>query len=90
MQVKMIDGLAAVGTGIDDDAETVVEMLLLCNFVCGEQEFTQKVGVGGRGVREGRDVSLGDDQDMHRRLRINVGEREHVIVLVEARDGDCA
>ncbi len=48
MQVKMIDGLAAVGTGVDDEAETVVEMLLLCNFVgCGE-ELTEEFGVGWR------------------------------------------
>ncbi len=32
MQVKMIDGLSAVGAGVDDDAKTVVEMLLLCDF----------------------------------------------------------
>ena len=37
MQVKVVDGLAAVGAGVDDDAETVVEMLLLCNFGCGTE-----------------------------------------------------
>ncbi len=86
----MIDSLSAIGTRVDDYAETVVEMLLLGDFVRGEKELTQKIGIGGRRVREGGDVSLGDDQDMHRRLWMDVGKREHVIVLIKTRDGDCA
>ena len=90
MQVKVIDSLAAVGTGVDDDAETVVEMLLLCNFVgCGE-ELTEEFGVGGGGVRERGEVLFGDDQDMHRRLWMDVGKREDLFVLKEMRDGDRA
>ncbi len=33
---------------------------------------------------------LGDDEDVHWRLWINVGKREHEGVLVEARDGNLA
>jgi len=33
-------------------------------------------------------VSLGDDQDMHRRLWIDVRKREHSFVLIDTRDRD--
>jgi hypothetical protein len=90
MQVKMIDGLAAVGAGVEDETKTVVEMLLLRHFVgCGE-ELTEKLGVGGGGVCEGGEVLLGDDQDMHRGLWMDVGKREHVLILKEMRDRDRA
>ena len=90
MQVKVVDGLAAVGAGVDDDAETVVEMLLLCNFRCSVEQLAEEFGFAGRGVREGAEVLFGDDQNMHGGLRIDVREGEHVVVLKEARDGDCA
>ncbi len=44
----------------------------------------------GGGVRERGEVLLGNDQDMHRRLWIDVGKREDVLVLKEMRDGDRA
>ena len=51
MQMQVIDGLSAVGAGVDHDAKAVVEVLLLSDFVgCGE-ELTKDL-VGGRSVRE--------------------------------------
>jgi hypothetical protein len=86
MQVEMIDCLTTIGSGVDDEAKTVVETLLLCNFVrCGE-ELTEKFGVARGGVCERCNVSLGDDQDMHRRLWIYIREREHVLILIEMRN----
>ena len=35
MHVEVIDSLASVWAGVDDETKTVVEMLLLCNFSCG-------------------------------------------------------
>lgn len=37
MEMKMIDGLPSVGTGIDHQSKTVVEMFKLRDFVGGEQ-----------------------------------------------------
>jgi hypothetical protein len=90
MQVKVIDGLSAVRAGVDHRAETVVEMLLVCNFAHCEQELSEQLGFGGGGLSERSEVSLGDDQDMHRRLRMDVGKREYSLVFVETRDRDCA
>ena len=90
MHVEVIDSLAAVWAGVDDETKTVVEMLLLCNFRCSTEQLAEEFGFAEGGVREGAEVLLGNDQNMHGGLRIDVREGEHVIVLKEARDGDCA
>ena len=90
MHVKMIDGLSAVGAGVDNESKTVVEVLQLCNFICREKEFTEKFRFRGGRVCEGSEVSLGDDQDMHRRLWIDVWKREHVIIFEQTCDGNYA
>ncbi len=38
MQVKVIDGLSAIGTGVEDEAKSVVEVVELCDVVCSEEE----------------------------------------------------
>ena len=52
MHVKMIDGLSAVGAGVDHDSKTVVEVLQLCNFICCEKEFIEEFGFSGGRVSE--------------------------------------
>ena len=87
MQMQVFYGLPAIGTGVDDNAETVVEVLLLSDFIgCGE-ELTKDL-VGGGGVGERRIVLPGDDQQVHRRLWINVRECEDSFAFVDARDRD--
>jgi hypothetical protein len=88
MDVKMIDGLSAVRASVDNESKTVVEVLQLCNFLCCEKQFTEKFRFGCGRVCDGSEVSLGDDQDMHRRLWMDVWKREHGIVLIQARDRD--
>lgn len=61
-------------------------MLTFGDFVRGKEQFAQKLSVIGRGVRDGGDVSLRNDQDMHRRLRMNVGKRKDVLILIEPGD----
>ena len=87
MQMQVIDGLSAVGAGVDHDAKTVVEVLLLSDFVGRGEELTKDL-FGGRGVRERSEVSLGDDQQVYGRLWINVWEREHSFVLIYPCDRD--
>ena len=41
-------------------------------------------------MHERAEVLLGDDQNMYRGLRIDIRKGEHVIVLKEASDGNCA
>jgi hypothetical protein len=87
MQMQVIYGLTTVGTGVDDDAKTVIEVLLLSDFFgCGE-ELAENLVCGWR-VRERRIVLPGDDQQVNRRLWINVWKCEDGFVFVHACDRD--
>jgi hypothetical protein len=90
MQVEVIDCLSTIGSGVDYYAKAGIEMLLLCHFVGDGEQLAKKFGVAGRGVGERGEVLFGNDQDMHRRLWMDVGKREHVLILIEMRNGDRA
>ena len=48
MQMQVVDGLSAVGTGVDHQAKTVVEVLLLRDFIGCLKEFAKKFGFSWR------------------------------------------
>ncbi len=52
MQMQVIYGLSAVRTGVDHEAATVVEVLLLSDFVSSGEESTEDLGIRGSGVAE--------------------------------------
>jgi len=88
VNVEMVDSLAAVRAGVDDQAVAVGEVLGAGDFHgCGE-EMAEHGGVLRRGMGVGGEVLLGDEQDMDRRLRIDVREGEDVVILIEALGGD--
>jgi len=86
--MEVVDGLSAVGAGVEDDAVAVGEVLKAGDFGGGGEEVAEEGCVGWGGVREGGDVAFGDDEDVGRGLGIDVGEGEGEVVLVEAGDGD--
>ena len=86
--MEMVDGLAAVGAGVEDEAVAVGELFLAGDFGGGGEEVAEDLAMLRRGVRVGDDVALGDEQKVHGRLGIDVGEAEGVFVLVDASDGD--
>jgi len=90
VDVQMVDRLAAVGAGVDDQAVAVGKVLCAGDFAGGVEELAEALGVVLRGVRVRSDVVFGDDEDVDRRLRIDVGEGEGVLVLVDAGGGDFA
>ena len=90
MDVEMIDGLAAVGSGVDDQAVAVAEALLARDLTGCPQQMTEEIGVSCRGVRVGRDVLFGDHQQMRGRLRVDVRKGQHAVVFVDAVDGNGA
>jgi hypothetical protein len=90
VEVEVLDGLAAVGAGVDDDAVAVGEVLLAGDFGGGGEELAEERGVGGGGVGERGDVLFGDDEDVDGGLGVDVREGEDVVVLIEASDGDGA
>ena len=84
VEVEVGDGLAAVVAGVDDDAEAVGEHAL------GErgrffEEMAEEFGgcFGDVGV-----VLLGNEQQVGGGLRVDVGEGDGVVVLVDGFDGD--
>lgn len=46
MDVKVVDSLSAIGSGVDDESKTIVEMLQCCNFVGSEQQFAVDICFG--------------------------------------------
>jgi hypothetical protein len=88
--MEMVDGLAAVGAGIDHDAVAVSEAFVAGDLRGREQqmseEFTMVLSGGGGGL----DVLAGDDEEVYGRLGIDIGEGVAAVVLVDGRGGDGA
>ncbi len=90
MHVEVFDRLAAVVAGIDDEAVAFGEVLLAGDLGGGGEQMSDQSGVFGGSVCERGEVLPGDDEDVDGCLRVDVGEGEQLLVLVEASDGDCA
>ena len=80
----MKHALAAIDTGIDDDAVPAVgNPLLSCNLVAGQHQTPEERNIrilqlGNRGEMFSR-----DDERMYRRLGIDVIERDYQLVLID-------
>lgn len=79
----MIDRLASVSTGIHHDAITLFQSRIPRQFRCGGQQMPKKGGVGAFRVGVRRDMDLRDEEKMNRGLRIRVGERKDLIILIK-------
>ena len=88
--MEVVDGLAAVGAGVDDQAVTVGEVLGAGDFAGGVEELAEDGGIVLCGVGMRGEVVLGDDEDVRGGLGVDVREGEGVLVFVEAGDGDFA
>ena len=86
----MIDGLAAVRTGIDDQPVALIEILLSGDLRGGGEQMTEQPCILGGRVRERCEVLLRNDQDVDRRLRMDVREGDDLLVLEETGDRDCS
>src|SRR5437763_544248 len=77
VQMHVADGLHAVRSGVDEDTESAVGDPLIARHT--QREF---VHPGDQApvlhLVQRRDVLLGDDAHVHRRLRIDVREREQL------------
>jgi hypothetical protein len=82
MHVEMIDGLAAVFACIDDDAIALRQSLLACKTGCDPQQVTEKRGMSFAGFSERDEMLTRSDQQVDRRLGMNVCEGVALIVLI--------
>ena len=88
--MEVVDCLAAIGAGVDDQTVAVGEVLLAGQFAGYVEEVAEGGGVVLRGVSVGGQVVFGDDEDMGGGLGIDVGEGEGLLVFVDSGGGDFA
>src|SRR5690606_15021101 len=82
--------LTAAAPGVDQRLEAGVEPLLL-RQARRQQQHSAEQGLVLRGaVGKRRDVQLRDDQEVHPRERVDVMERQHLVVLVHLARRDVA
>jgi hypothetical protein len=88
VEVEMIDALAAVGAGVDDDTIPIGQALFARNIGGGGEKVAEQGGVTAADACERCDVLARDHEKMGRRLRVNVSERDALFVLVNGLGGN--
>src|SRR5262249_8764316 len=82
MQVHMLHLLPAHSSGIDDQAKPVLSTLFARQFRSEHHGPAEQVEMILLHFHHRRDVSLGDDEKMNGRQRMNIMEGEDLRVLV--------
>ena len=88
MNVEVFNRLAAVRTGVHDEAIAGLETLPPCDLGGGGEQAAEQTGIPGQRLGVGGDMALGDDQHMDGRLRVEVGEGHRVRAVIEPLHGD--
>ena len=84
----MKNRLASVGVNVDHRSIALLSDTGLVRNLCGNLEHVgQECRIFGTDVVQRRDVLLRADQDVHRRLRMNVVKCVHSIVFVDGPGG---
>ena len=84
----MVYGLAAIFSRIDDCAIALRESFGARDFSSGPMQVAKQRIVLLPGMSDGGDVLPRDNKDVHRRLRLDVGEGVAVLILVDRFGGD--
>jgi hypothetical protein len=83
VEVDVVDHLATLGSAVHGNPiSTLAEAESFAESPGDQQTPPEHFAVSGLGSHERGNVALGNDEDMHRRLRIDVLEGEDVVVLV--------
>jgi len=85
--VDVVDCLAAICPGIDYSAISLREAFCSGNLGGGPLQMAKQFSVMFSGLSDGADVLPRNDKNMHRRLRLDVGERIAVFILVDGPGG---
>jgi len=83
MQMEMGHCLASIFTSIDHDAIAGAEMFLGAEFFCDGMQVAGQGRVGCIGLCQRWDVFFGHDQEMHRRLGVDVREGVCQVVFID-------
>ena len=80
----MRHGFAAITPVVDDESKSALRKIQLGRYrPCLEKQMSQERLIFMRRLPDSRDRLLGDDQDVHWRLRIDVPESEDQLVLID-------
>jgi len=88
--MEMIDGLAAVGAGVDHQAVALGQALVAGNLGGGPQQVAEQLAIRLIGIVHRGDVFARRQQYMDGRLRVEVGEGVAQLVLVDRRGGNAS
>ena len=84
VQVNMEHRLACIGLAVEHETcAGFFDAELLRDNLCAVQHLAYQFTVGRLHVHDSRNVALGHYQKVHRGLRGNVVEGEHVVVFVD-------
>ena len=84
----MVHGLAAFHAGIHNDAVTVVKVLGPGDLCRRPKQVTEQGLIALTGIDNGTDVPAGDNENVHRRLGVKVGEGVAKLILVNGGGGN--
>ena len=84
----MMNSLTCIFTAVGDDAETVIQTFLLCDYRNSLKTFCGISCVFGVYLTDRGNVLFGDNQNMHGRLRSDVAESENILCLINLVGGD--
>ena len=90
MDVQVVDGLATVFAGVDDQAIAFAEAFVAGDLGCGPEQAAEQGAVRSLGLRSGGDVPARHDENVHRRLRVQVGEGVGLLIFEDWLGGNLA
>ena len=88
VEVQVHDGLAAVRAAVVDDAVAAAEAFRLGDLGDGFKAACDPHAVLRCYLVSAGDMSLGNNEDVHRSLRIDVAESIDILILIDLCAGD--
>ena len=82
MNVQVRHFLTPVATGIYDRAKAIDATLFFRELRDKGKHFTQERLIFRFCIRQGRDMTFGDQQEMHWSLRIDISKSENILILI--------
>lgn len=82
MHVKMRNGLAGIGPVVDDEAEAAREPEFLGDDPRGHQQMSEHGFIGRGRFADPGDELLGNDEEMNRRLWLDIVQDDATIILM--------
>lgn len=91
MQMQVRNAFTRIRAAVDHDAITRRKQIQLFRHRArSEKQFSEQRSIRWRRFSQSRNHTLGNDQDVHRRLRIDIVESKHVVIFPDDVRGNFA